>query len=333
MTNIRDVAHAAGVSVATVSRVLHTPEKVSEQVRETVLKAVKDTNYQPNMMARRLRTKKAHAVMVIVSHLTNPFYATVISGIQSVAQQRGYTVLLGESGGDPEVEDQYAAFASSKQVDGVIQLGERLPSSLKPLVEREHPFPFVNACEFWDPTTYPTVGIDNRKSFADVTRYVLDHGHRIIAHIKGPDDNPVTHHRVEGYKEALINAGLTPDPDLIVDGDFSIEAGSRAAAHLLSLASPPTAIVSANDEMAIGVIRTIKESGQSVPSDISVAGFDDIHFAKYTDPPLTTVSQPAADIGGQAAALLFDAIDNKLISNRTIRIPTNLVVRDSVKAI
>lgn len=333
MTTIKDVSEAAGVSVATVSRTLRTPEKVSAEMRERVLKAVADTNYQPNYLAQRFRTKRSNAIMVLVSTLRNAFYARVISGIQRVAEEKKYTVLLGETGDRIDVEEKYAAFAATKQVEGVIQLSDRLPAPIRPLLEAEEPFPYVNACEFSGMLPYPTVGIDNRLASAEITSHLLKAGHTDIAVITGPSTNPVSRERLAGVRDARARRGLEAGPMPIIEGDFTVGSGALCADIALAQPQAFTALICFNDAMAIGAMHTLKRRGISIPDDVSVVGFDDIEFARYADPPLTTMSQPTVSIGQTAAHILFDRIEGGPASATEVRLPTDLIVRDSSRAL
>ncbi|MDR5858059.1 transcriptional regulator CytR [Halomonas eurihalina] len=327
MTNIRKVAELADVSVATVSRTLKTPDIVSPETRDRVLAAVEKAGYRPNMMAVQFRSQRTRNLVVLVPTIANTFFARVIGGIQEAAQRRGYGILLCNTLGDERTERAYAGMVSTRQADGLIQL--RAYDPFTTLNGQERP-PMVNVCEVLDEAPCPTVKLDNRAAARAVTEHLLSLGHHRIGMIKGPRNSPLTRDRLLGFQDALAAAGLTPDKSLWCPGDFTPPSGHRAAGDLLARTDPPTAIFCENDEMAMGAMRRIKEAGLRVPEDISVAGFDDIAFASYCAPSLTTIAQPAEDFGHEAVSLLLDIIDDRDDAADQHRImPFELVVRES----
>ncbi|WP_087720509.1 LacI family DNA-binding transcriptional regulator [Salinicola salarius] len=327
MTNIRKVAELAGVSVATVSRALKTPDVVSPGTRDKVLAAVEQADYRPNLTAVQFRSQRTRNLVVLVPTIANTFFARVIGGIQEAAQRRGYGILLCNTLGDERTERAYAGLVSTRQADGLIQLRAHDPFTTSSGQARP---PMVNACEVLDAAPCPTVKLDNRAAARSVTEHLLALGHCRIGMIKGPRNSPLTRDRLLGFQDALAVAGLLPDESLVFPGDFTPSSGYRAAGDLLSRADPPTAIFCENDEMAMGAMRRIKEAGLRIPEDISVAGFDDIAFASFCDPPLTTIAQPAEDFGREAVALLLDIIDDRDDAADEHRImPFELVTRES----
>ncbi|WP_280562897.1 LacI family DNA-binding transcriptional regulator [Chromohalobacter sp. 48-RD10] len=327
MTNIRKVAELAGVSVATVSRALKTPDVVSPGTRDRVLVAVEQAGYRPNLTAVQFRSQRTRNLVVLVPTIANTFFSRVIGGIQEAAQQRGYGILLCNTLGDECTERAYASMVSTRQADGLIQLRAYDPFTASHGKTRS---PMVNACEVLDEAPCPTVKLDNRAAARAVTEHLLTLGHRRIGMIKGPRNSPLTRDRLLGFQDALAVADLMPDDSLVCPGDFTPSSGHRAAGDLLSRTNPPTAIFCESDEMAMGAMRRIKEAGLRIPEDISVAGFDDIAFASFCDPPLTTIAQPAEDFGREAVALLLDIIDDRDDAADKHRImPFELVVRES----
>ena len=326
MTNIRKVADLAGVSVATVSRALKSPDIVSPSTREKVLKAVEQAGYKPNLMAVQFRSQRTHNLVVLVPTIANTFFARVISGIQEAAQERGYGVLLCNTLGNETMETHYASLVSTRQADGVIQ-----SRAFNPFAENAFPsgtpLPMINACEVLDNAPCPTVQLDNRGAARELTEHLIALGHRRIGMIKGPRRSPLTRDRQQGYQDALAAAGIALDERLLCPGDFTPSSGYQAADALVALKERPTAIFCESDEMAIGAISRIKEAGLRVPHDISVAGFDDIAFAYYSDPPLTTIAQPAEAFGRTAVDMLIDVLEGKRVDNVTL--PHALVTRNS----
>ncbi|MGM8932034.1 LacI family DNA-binding transcriptional regulator [Salinicola halophyticus] len=327
MSSIREVARLAGVSVATVSRTLKTPDVVSPGTREKVLAAVEKTGYRPNLMAVQFRARRTRNLVVLVPKIANTFYARVISGIQLAAQSRGYGVLLCNTQGDEAMEAQYARLVSTRQADGVIQLRAHDPFADDAAASAS--LPMVNACEVMDDAPCPTLKLDNRAAAREMIEHLIAMGHRRIAVIKGPRRSPLTRDRFDGYRDALEAAGINVDDSMLCPGDFSPQSGYAGARALVERANPPTAIFCESDEMAIGALQWLKRAGLRVPEDISVAGFDDIEFASYCDPPLTTIAQPAETFGEIAVEMLTALIEEQTLSSVHRVLPYRLVIRDS----
>lgn len=328
MSNIREVAELAGVSVATVSRALQQPELVSLKTRNKVLAAVKQAGYKPNLMAVKFRQGKSHNLVVLVPTVANVFFARVISGMQQAAHQRQYSLLLCNTQADPQLEVSYARMVQTSQADGLIQLRANNPFAQLEF-QTEGLLPMVNLCEVLDKIACPTVVLDNRAAACAMTEHLLALGHRRIAMIKGPARSPLTRDRVAGYRDALQAANVPFAEELLCPGDFTLQAGHKAAGELLQLAEPPSAIFCENDEMAIGAIQRLKQQGLRVPDDVSVAGFDDISFAAFCDPPLTTIAQPAEEFGSTAVNLLIDLLEGKLSKAPKVILPFELIKRSS----
>lgn len=334
MSNIRTVARLAGVSVATVSRTLAKPELVSPRTRKKVLAAVEQAGYKPNLMAVQFRSRRTRNLVVLVPFIANPFFSRVITGIQQRAREAGYQVLLCNTQGREEMEREYAHMVQNFQADGVIQLRAFDPFPEEGAEEEGFPGnglpPLVNACEVLDGCRYPSVQLDNRAAARAMTDHLVRLGHRRIGLIKGPQRSPLTRDRVAGYREALDAADIPFDEKLLCPGDFTLQSGHRATGTLITCDNPPTAIFCENDEMAIGAIQRIKQAGLRVPEDISVAGFDDIAFASYSDPPLTTIAQPAEEFGATAAQLLIDLLEEGPGAEPArVVLPYDMKVRDS----
>ena len=325
MSNIRDVARLAGVSVATVSRALSNPEKVSDESLAKVHKAIAQVGYRPNMLARNFRSARAYAVVVLVPDIANPFYSLFIRALEDRAQQKGYAVLLGDTSGTPEREMEYIRRVETRLADGIVQLR---PSSEKSQNNIPPDIPCVNACGC-EYTTGPAIRIDNRAAAKTMVNYLISLGHKRIGVISGLKDNPHAIDRLEGYKEALAEAGIPFEKDLIAEGDFTMWSGLNAAFQFCNMKVRPTAVFSMNDEMAIGAMQTLKNQGIRIPEDMSVTGFDDIAYAKYSDPSLTTISQPAEEMGKMAMDMLLKVIEGEPLSQRECVLPTEFIIRKS----
>jgi len=330
LSNIREVARLAGVSVATVSRTLKSPERVLPETRDRVNAAVEQAGYRPNLMAVQFRSRKTGNLVILVPAIANTFFARVISGAQLAAQAAGYRLLLCNTQGREEIEREFAELAYAHQADGVIQLRACDPF-LGQGCSVETP-PMVNACEVVKQASFPTISLDNQAAAKAMTEHLLELGHRRIGLIKGPKSSPLTQDRVAGYEQALRQADISPDPKLICHGDFTMKAGYDGATTLLGLDPRPSALFCENDEMAIGALKRIKEQGLKVPQDISLVGFDDIPMAAYCDPPLTTISQPAEVFGEKAVQMLIALIEKQPIADRHVVLPFTLTLRESTAA-
>jgi len=325
--NIKEVAHAANVSVATVSRTLAMPDVVAPETRQRVHEAIRRMGYTPNAQARNLRTARTNVIVALVPDISNPFFAEIIRGIEQVAHQNRYSVLLGDTQYSLDREQVYANLIDSRQADGLISLMPHIPT-----IEARAPsgrIPIVNACEYVKDRSITSVYIDNVAAANEATRYLLSLGHRAVAFITGPMSSPISIDRDKGYELALSGGGFQRNRKLTVEGDFSVESGIRAVDSLLSRGERFSAVLCSNDEMALGAIRAIRARGKSVPEDISVVGFDDIRFARYFDPPLTTVAQPMSDLGREAMSMLIEILTGENVPPRKRILPTQLIVRGS----
>jgi LacI family repressor for deo operon, udp, cdd, tsx, nupC, and nupG len=326
MSNIREIAKLAGVSTATVSRALSHPEKVTAKTRKKVEDAMNQSEYRPNMMARNFRATKSFKLLVMVPDISNPFFSALIKGVEDAAHKNGYSVLLGDTRDDSSNEQEYINLVETKQADGIIQL---TPHSASSKILPEH-IPIVNAAGCED-TPYPCVRIDNRAAARAITDHLIELGHKRIGLITGLATNPHTIDRMKGYREALSAANISYEEEIVVEGEFTMASGQLAAQHFTSMDNPPSAIFCMNDNMAIAAIQTLKASGLKVPEDISVVGFDNIEYSKYTDPPLTTISQPSTELGRLATKLLIKLIEEGSLSKIEHILPHELVVRKTVR--
>lgn len=331
MTTIRKVAEHAGVSVATVSRALQHPDKVASKTRDKIMSSVSLLGYEPNLMAVKLRSGKSHNLLVLVPTIANLFFARVITGMQEEAVKRGYSILLANTLANPATEREYAKMVQTSQADGLIQL--RANNPFTQIDMQSLPFlPMVNACEVLDNVDCPTVALNNQEASKTMTNYLISIGHRRIGLVKGPQSSPLTAARLAGYCEALAEANIPFDEALLFSGDFTLKSGRLAGQRIIECEQRPSAVFCENDETAIGAIQAFKQAGLRVPQDISVAGFDDIAFAAYCDPPLTTVSQPAEDFGRTAVNLLIDLITEKKPKKTRVTMPFELIVRQSTES-
>ena len=328
MATMKDVAQLAGVSTATVSRALMNPEKVSVSTRKRVETAVLEAGYSPNTLARNLRRNESKTIITIVPDICDPYFAEIIRGIEDAAVENDYLVLLGDSGQQKKRESSFVNLVFTKQADGMLLLGTDHPFDVSKAEQKNLP-PMVMACEFAPELELPTVHIDNLTSAFEAVNYLAQLGHKRIAQISGPTSATLCQFRQQGYQQALRRAGVTMNPAYSTIGDFTFEAGAQAVRQLLALPEQPTAIFCHNDAMAIGAIQEAKKLGLRVPHDLSIVGFDDIQFAQYCDPPLTTISQPRYEIGRQAMLMMLDMLKGNDVQAGSRLLEAKLVVRGS----
>lgn len=329
MVQIKDVAKRANVSTATVSRVLSKPESVKLATTKKVLEAIKDLNYQPNILARQLRRLETKTILVIVPDISNTFFSKVLRGIESVAVTNGYQVLLGDANNNIERENGYLNVLQQKRADGMILLTARMKSQI--IEEISSKYPVVLACEYFEGLNVPTVSIDNISGARKATEHLIELGHSRIGFISGPLNGVLGNDRLKGYYQSMAQHNINVEPILVQEGNFSFESGFNVMLKLLALEHPPTAVFAANDEMAFGAIKAIKSRGLSVPNDISVIGFDNIQFSSIFEPALTTISQPAFEIGTKAMELLLKIMYKEEITRSQFILDDKLIKRNSCK--
>lgn len=326
---MRRVSELAGVSTATVSRALKNPEMVLPETREKILKAVEDLGYRPNMLARSFYSGKTHTIVVIVTDLTNPFFARIVKGVEIVAQQLGYSVLLGDTNDNIERERVYAEMVLNNKADGLIQLDHVFPFDKKDTDIAKN-VPMVSVCDAIDgPNDFPYITIDNFAASREVAKHLVSLGHKRIGAISGQEDSQVTIDRLGGLKRVLQEHGINFNEDWFIRGSYNKQSGEACATKLLEQEELPTAIFCFSDEIAIGAIKAIKRKGLRVPEDISVIGFDNIDICEYIDPPLTTVDQPAVEMGKRAMEVLYKLIQGEPIEHFAEYKPFQLLIRES----
>lgn len=334
MSTIRDVAEKAGVSLATVSHVINNTRYVSDTVRDKVIEAMKAVGYHPNALARSLRRGQTHTIGLILPDSSNPFFAEVGRVIEDEAYKQGYSVVLCNTEGSSEKESHYINVLTEKQMDGIIFLagGDR-PEPLELLLDQKI-FAVLVDEEVPDyTTTVDVVVTDNYGGGFTATEHLIKLGHQRIACITGPSPVTLSAHRVTGYRDALSKNNLQYDPSLVLRGDFHQETGYAQTQVLLAQQERPTAIFACNDLMAMGALRAAFDMGLRVPQDLAIIGFDDIDFASFTIPPLTTIAQPKHEMGRLAIQLLMDRMTNKDHQFEHTCLNTQLIIRGSCGAV
>lgn len=320
---IKDLARRLGVSPATVSRALSGTGLVAEPTLTRIREAARELNYRPNVSARNLRTQRSMSVLMVVRDIGNPFYLEVMKGVEQAAREAGYSVLMGNTENDPDRESEYFDMLRDGHADGMILMTGKLPAN----GVIGSGLPVVVALETIEGCGLPHVQIDNFAAAQGAVRHLIELGHRHIAHITGPLPEVMSTLRRDGWRAALAEANLAAPDDYEQHGDYQLHTGQVLCGVLLDLPEPPTAIFCANDESAFGAVHELHRRGRDVPGDVSVVGFDDIYLSEAIFPPLTTVSQPRADIGRESMSLLLELIAGAEVALDPIVLPTELKIR------
>lgn len=329
MANIKDIADQVGVSIATVSRALRKPAIVHPETLKKIEAVIAETNYRPNMLAAGLRRQRSGNIIVAVPSIFNPFTSNFVQGIENVARENDYRVLLGITEGEQALLDSYVDMIAGKQADGMILLDVRLPT----VTGAADAPPLVVACEYPPTLGVPRVRIDNVEAAAMLVEHLAKLGHTKLAAITGPIEQYMAKDRLAGFRLGLKRAGLPVDAAAVVNGDFSLESGYRAMRELLAEHRGFTAVCCGNDEMAIGALAAAREAGVDVPGDLSVTGFDNLRFGAFASPPLTTIEVPTLETGEAAMRLMLDVLRDPGDAPREVVLPHRLVVRDSSGAV
>jgi LacI family repressor for deo operon, udp, cdd, tsx, nupC, and nupG len=330
LATIEDVAAIAGVSIATVSRAINEPTKVADETRRRVNEAIARTGYTTNAMARSLRMRRSNMILILAPDVGDPNFSNILVGLETEASKRGYGVLIGNTQNDATRETDYLRFISSNQADGLILFTGHLPygfgseggeSRLPPIVAVNEPVPNSDV---------PFVGVDNFEGARIAAEHLISQGHRRIAFIGHSTSKAVNQLREQGYRAALQGAGLAVDPRLILDGDGTTESGRAAAEQMFVRDVLPTAFLCVNDATALGVIISLNARKYDLPRQFSVMGFDDISFASFVTPSLTTMKQPRLKIGEEAMDLLLALLEGKPPRRSEVLLRAELIVRNSV---
>ena len=327
-TTIRDVAAAAGVSPATVSRVLNGKEDVGADLRRRVLGTVTELGYRRNGPARSLRTRAAQVLGLIISDITNPFFTAVVRGAEDEAQLAGYSVVLANADEDVAKEARYLEVAAAEQMAGVLlSPASSDRTSIDVLVERG--IPVVTIDRRLTAAPVDTVTVNNHQAAREATAHLVGQGCRRVGLVAGPVQTTTGARRLAGYRAALRDAGRTFDPALIAYADFRTAGGYAATGQLLRQRRPPDGLLFANNLMTVGGLQAIAEAGLAIPDDIAVVGFDDAIWATALRPPLTVVAQPTYEIGQTAARLLLRRVSGEKFTPRDVVLRARLIERAS----
>lgn len=329
IANIQDVAKRAGVSIATVSRVLNGRDHVNEDVIARVRAAAQELQYQPSRAARALRANQATILGLLITDIQNPFFTALVRGVEDVAQRNGYSLILCNSDEDPQKERRYIEVLCAERVAGVI---------IAPTREQQHSFklfskhniPVVAVDRRIKDSETDVVLVDNVRGAREATAHLIANGYRRIGIISGPISTTTGRERLEGYRLALQEADIEPDPALERIGSFKEESGRQRTYELLDLVKPIDALFVANNLMTLGALAALHECKLCIPDDIALVGFDEMPWASLQTISLTTVTQPVYEIGSTAALRLFQRLQNPAAFTRQeIVLAPTLRIRNS----
>jgi LacI family transcriptional regulator len=330
---MRDVARLAGVSQPTVSRVLNqtdTSISISDATREKVIAAINELGYRPNMHARSLRTQKTQMIALLLADITNSFYPQIARSIQNVAREKGYDVIISSSDHRYEYERLFCESITFRPVDGAIMVPVHLQESDFHDLYKHTQVPIAILGQHVELSNADFVYVDDKAAIFEATSWLIrEKDHTRLGYVGVPDIYPPGPRRYQGFMRAMQEADLSVNPNHIFEGDFTLDQGRVIGQKLAQMEDRPTALMVANDTMALGIILTLQEAGIRVPEDVAIVGMDDIPEASIIRPALTTIEQNSASIGYQLARLLFDRIDNPDLPSRREEIPFHLRVRGS----
>jgi len=337
--SIKDIAQAAGVSHSTVSRALSNSPLIPESTRQRIQRIAQKMGYAPNAIARGLVTQRSQAIGVIVTTIEDPFAAEVVRGIEEIAADHSYRVFLGTSHNDPQREVGLVKALREWRVDGVIVASSRVGALYQPLLkEIGAPIVLINNQKQSKRTARArgaaedihSVVVDDTQGGELATRFLISQGHRVIGYLGGPADYAANRNRWTGYQRALAQANIAYDEALVRPGTGRADGGEQVI-PFLTRSPAPTAVFCYNDMTAIGALSALRRRGLRVPDDVSLVGFDDIPFAAYVDPPLTTIHQPKDEMGRLATRMLLNLLDGKQVAN--VMVPGKLIVRESTRVL
>ncbi len=328
-STMKDVAKMVGVSPSTVSRVLNNSSLVKEETARKVMDAIDKLDYQLNGFARALRTNTSDLIGVIGAGMENPFLSRMLKGIENEAHQYKYNIIFCETEGELEQELKYIKILKQRKIDGLVMLTDNFYSKLLDVV-KESNIPVVFASGYIDESGISCVSIDNTAAAYDAVDYLIKSGRNKIGIIRGPYSDAVTSRdRNNGARLAFKNNNLEIREEAVIEAEFTLKSGYIAGERLLESYPEVDAVFAFSDEMAIGAIGAFKDQGKKIPEDIYVVGVDNIDFGRYLNPSLTTVAQPAFEIGSKSIEILNNIILDKNDFEKKIVLPYNLIIRQS----
>jgi LacI family transcriptional regulator len=326
---IREIADLAGVSIATVSRVVNGRGEVSDETRETVQRVVREHGYRANHNARGLSAGRTGLIGMTIPVVQPTYFSSILSGAAEALDQEDRRIVLCPTQHDPQREVSILERLMHGTTDGALMmLPEESDADLRTLLNHGYPFVVLDPLRRVD-ERIPAVSAAHSSGATQAVEHLLELGHRRIAAITGPKDGLASEERLRGYQAALAAAGIMPDPALELEANFEIAGGFEAMEHLLDLPHPPTAVFAFNDNLAIGAMQAARARGLALPGDLSVVGFDDAIEAAIVTPALTTVRQPLEELGRIAVSLIVRLIDGRRFDALHVELATKLVIRDS----
>ena len=326
MADIKQVARCAGVSIATVSRVLNNSGPVSEKSRKKVYDAVQALDYKRNNLARNFRMRRSGSVIMICNDIRNPFLPPVVRGMEDATARMGYSLLIGNADNSPDKVLHYLNDVTMHKADGVILMTPCCPGDKLTAFAKSIPMVLLNTHLGYD---IPSISIDDTAAFACLTEHLIQLGHRDIAFFAARRMG-LMETRLQGYQNVLEKYGIPFRPELVLHtGNTAMTNGYDGMACLLQRGERPTAVMAYNDQIAIGALKCAKEHGVRVPEEMSITGFDDIIFSTAVEPALTTIHQPAYEMGKAAAELLFDVLNGNTGVRHTQLQQWELIIRES----
>lgn len=329
---MQEIAKLAGVCLATVSRTIHSPHLVKPDTLERVKSAMEKNRYVYNVTAGDFSRKRSTVIGVIIPTTKGAIFSNSTQAIQEAAQERGFSLIMGNTGYDADAEINLLQRFQERRLAGIILTGFGIGREkvIKELVRSG--IPCVVIWEVLRNSNLNFVGFSNFQAAFSMTEYLIHLNHRRIALILGPYTRVGrARRRLEGYRSALEQNGLSFDTAIVLERMPTLKEGKEAMAELLSLPDPPSAVFAASDMLALGAMSAAREKGLRIPEDISVAGFDDIDFAAYADPPLTTVRVPAWEMGERAVSVLLDIIEGRCKNPQRVILPTEIMIRQSCR--
>lgn len=332
MATIKDIAKRVGVSTATVSHVINKTRFVSEGLKQKILQAIQELNYQPNAIARSLVKRKTHTIGIIISDIMNPFYTAIVRGIEDVTYKSGYNVMLCNTDEDPEKERLYVQVLLEKRIDG-LAISTAFRDGIHPLLPQLKMIPLVNIVRKMKGLSADAVMGDNIGGAYKAIEHLIELGHRRIGIISGPSGLSSGAERLKGCKEAFEDHRLTIDHGLIKFGDFKKESGYHLTKEIFLRSDPPTAIFVTNNQMTIGALSALNELKMRIPEDISLISFDDMEWYSFLNPPITTVEHSPYLMGKKAGELLLQRISKKRKKPKKVLFQSNLIIRKSTSPV
>lgn len=327
-STLKEVAKLAGVSTATVSNALNETKYVSEEVKDKINRAIEELNYQPNIVAKSLRVQESRIIGVLISDVANPFFSIVVKGLEEELSKSNYSILLCNTDSSVEKERKYLEVMIGKRVDGlVVSSAGNTGDYFRSLDKTGVPIVFLNRCpEFMNSDVIMTNNIQGAYS---ATEHLIRHGYGKIAIITGPSSISTGKDRLIGYKRALEDYGVALSDPLVKEGLFTIQSGYDKMKELMEQDMKPDAVFISNNSMTLGAYKYLKEAGIRIPDQIAVLGYDDPDWADIVEPPITTVRQPAYQLGVHAANLMLARINEKQVKREIMYMDTTLIIRRS----